>query len=200
MKKPKWVERVNKAKEESKKTYKRFKTIEEILNDALKELEELTKETSRGSVVGSLVKIDDITEKPDYKKLSKDKGTNRIGDVLFIQFAREPGNPNKIHVAVVGAGCDVGASYKYTSGEILNAIGWEWYTERAYIIPLKNLGGGSRGGCGNEENYLRCRNGVEHYVGEYLINNNVPVLNYYQHWNVTEEAWKQMESRKFRTK
>lgn len=36
-----------------------------------------------------------------------------------------------------------------------------------------------------EQNILHCRNGLEMYIGEYLLNIGVPILNKYSHVNYT---------------
>lgn len=56
-----------------------------------------------------------------------------------------------------------------TSGIIINSLGKKWNKDYVLIFPLKNL-----------PNDLS-RHDVEKYVGDYLIEKDVPILDYYSH-------------------
>ena len=90
-------------------------------------------------------------------------------------------NTFNFDVAVVGAGKDIGFPEKGTIG-ILKSFAdkgkVEWYKSKVIIIPKRGLDKESNG-IKNVDNIFKCRNGVEHCIGEYLIENSVPILNYH---------------------
>ena len=53
----------------------------------------------------------------------------------------------------------------------------EWDASKVIIIPIRGLDV-SCVGIKNVDNVLKCRNGVEHCIGQYLIENSIPILNY----------------------
>jgi hypothetical protein len=127
-----------------------------------------------------------LTLKPqdiDYEKIKEENGTNDSSHILFIQFTQ------KGHVAVVGAGKDISFSKKkaYGTWRIISSIkDVEWDYETVIVIPILNIKN-----CAIEkgDSILAYRNGVEHYLGDYLFQNKVPILNCYQHKNYSDEFW-----------
>ena len=187
MVKPAFDTRVEEGKSEFNKPIIEKSEILEILSNCLKEK----------GISGEILFINLTSEKIDYEQISKDHGTNGTGHIIWLQFS------NSGHVAVVGAGKDIGFSRNENKGtwSILSKIPHvEWNKEEVIIIPVRGLDKDSYGlknvhKHGN--NILRCRNGVEHCIGEYLINKGVPILNYYQHWNYSKEFWKRCEDRNY---
>jgi len=104
------------------------------------------------------------------------------GECFFIQFTRDG------YVVVVGAGYDYGRPNSNLNSKILKKVGKEW-SNKAVLIYVKNLRP-TKNRCGagpdkHTDNILQCRNGVEMYIGEYLLKSGVPILNKYSHVNYT---------------
>lgn len=135
--------------------------------------------------------------KPGYSKKPKCKKTisytievvdlnetisRKDGECFFIQFTKEG------YVVVVGAGHDYGRPKNNLNTRILKGVGKEW-SNKVIIIYVQNLRP-TMGRCGagpNQytDNILQCRNGVEMYIGEYLLKAGIPILNKYSHRNYT---------------
>ena len=113
------------------------------------------------------------------------------GECFFIQFTRDG------YVVVVGAGHDYRRPNGNLNSKILKKVGKEW-SNKAILIYVKNLRP-TKKHCGagpNQytDNILQCRNGVEMYIGEYLLKAGIPILNKYSHrnYNYSEEDWDKM--------
>lgn len=181
--KPKMDERVIKGQDELDKPVVNKSEVKKILSKCLKEKR----------ISGEVLTINPVSEKIDYEQISKKYGTNGEGHIIWVQFASSG------HVAVVGAGKDIGFPKNENKGtwSILSKISSvEWDRSEVIIIPVRELDKDSYGlknihKHGN--NILKCRNGVEHCIGEYLIKKDVPILNYYQHRNYSERFWQKYE-------
>ena len=104
------------------------------------------------------------------------------GECFFIQFTKDG------YVVVVGAGYDYGRPKGNLNASILKRVNKEW-SNKAILIYVKNLSP-TKKHCGagpNQytDNILQCRNGVEMYIGEYLLKAGIPILNKYSHVNYT---------------
>ena len=129
------------------------------------------------------------TENGTKKKLS-----DRKDECFFIQFTKDG------FVLVVGAGYDFGIIENYEqldyqqlkdkplNVQILNKVNKRCSTKAILVFvkglrPVekhKNVGPETK-----EHNILHCRNGLEMYIGEYLLKIGVPILNKYSHVNYT---------------
>lgn len=119
---------------------------------------------------------------------------NKLGHIVWIEFVAD-----SFHVAVVGAGKDIGFPHNQSVGtwKILSQIkngekSVEWDMSEVIVAVIEGLDTGGFG-IKNVNNILKCRNGVEHCIGEYLIEKNVPVINFYSHKNYSEIFWKKCE-------
>ena len=88
-------------------------------------------------------------------------------------------------------------TYSESGSKILKKVGKEW-SNKAILIYVKNLRP-TKKHCGagpNQytDNILQCRNGVEMYIGEYLLKAGIPILNKYSHrnYNYSEEDWEKI--------
>jgi len=102
-------------------------------------------------------------------------------ELFFVAFS------NLGDVVVVGAGYDMlGLFSKQNMNQrILKELGLEW-GEKAIIIKIHGLKpSDGHEDVGNKgcDHILQCRNGVETYIGECLIDNGIGILNRYSHWN-----------------
>lgn len=134
-------------------------------------------------------KIIYCSENGIQKKLS-----DRKDECFFIQFTEDG------FVIVVGAGYDFGIieydkqldiqqlNDKPLNVQILNTVN-KRCSSRALLIFVKGLRAveGHRFTGPDEccKHILQCRNGVEMYIGEYLLKVGVPILNKYSHVNYT---------------
>lgn len=113
------------------------------------------------------------------------------GECFFVQFTKDG------YVVVVGAGYDYGRPKSNLNARILEGVGKDW-SNKAILIYVKNLRP-TKKHCGagpNQytDNILQCRNGVEMYIGEYLLKAGIPILNKYSHrnYNYSEDEWEKM--------
>ncbi len=192
--KPKWDERVKKAQAELDKTGVDPQKILGMVSKCLKE------KGIKGEA--KFIKPQSI----NYKGIGKDYGTNGEGHIIWIEFVKKrdvAGKDDKRkYVAVVGAGKDIGFPQKGATGTgfiFSKLLDIEWDKTQVIIIPVKDLDGESYG-LKNVDNILKCRNGVEHCIGEYLIKEGVPILNYYQHKNYSEKFWNECEKDNYQLK
>ena len=175
--KPKWEQRINKGRAESKKGIISIKKIKEILSKCLKN-QEIDRTILHFTNLSCI----------NYSKIQEDNKTNAIGHIIWLQFTKQG------HIAVVGAGKDIGFPIKSKSGTafILNELNLEWDKSNIIVIAIKGLDHQSVGLKNIKEfnnNILKCRNGIEHYIGDYLISKNIPIINFYQHKNYSENFW-----------
>ena len=175
-------ERKEKAKEQNNENAKDKEYIRKILEGALDEIARETENNVKGKVL--LKKPEEI----DYEQIKEDYNTNDASHIIFIQFTK------KGHVAVVGAGKDMSFSKKVSCGTwaIISAIDYvEWDNEFAMVIPISNI---KKCRIEKGDNILTYRNGVERYLGDYLLKNDIPILNYYQHKNYSDEFWEECKN------
>lgn len=189
--KPSWNKRVEKAKEQLKIESVSIEEIESILLECLKE-KKIDGVVKRISLEGTHI---------NYEQISEKCKTSDAGHLIWIVFLKDG------HVAVVGAGKDIGfpTKGKIGTGYILDCLriegkNVEWNKNEVIIIPIKGLTTSSVGIPKDKEHYrclLECRNGVEHCIGEYLLKNNVPIINLYSHKNYSDSFWNTCENNGF---
>lgn len=128
------------------------------------------------------------------KNRTKKKLSDKMDECFFIQFTKDG------FVIVVGAGYDFGIieydkqldiqqlNDKPLNVQILKTVN-KRCSSRAVLVFVKglrpvenhkNVGPETKG-----QNILHCRNGLEMYIGEYLLKKGVPILNKYSHVNYT---------------
>ncbi len=117
---------------------------------------------------------------PSYDEMPTDKD-RRMTSLIFIEFAKNG------FVAVVGAGKDIDFTYKSKTGMILKALNMEW-DEEIIILTIKGLEAVAVSKV-NKGKIFKSRNAVEHYIGENLLSNGIPILNMYSHKNFTKAGW-----------
>lgn len=130
--------------------------------------------------------------KKDIKEILKTHKINGKGHIIWVAFV------NSGHVAVVGAGTDIGffKNKKRGTWRILSKLDVDWYEDKVIIVPVRGLDNKSNGLI-NVKNVLKCRNGVEHCIGEYLIEKKDSILNYYSHKNYLERYWNECKKRNY---
>ena len=145
---------------------------------------EMVKKCVKSMGIEDIPKLVRLNEVPPYDNMPKDKDRG-MTSLIFIEFVKNG------FVAVVGAGEDIGFSYKSKTGRILEALKMEWDEESLIILTIKGLEAVAVSKV-DSDNIFKSRNAVEHYIGEYLLRNGIPILNMYSHKNFTEEGWEKI--------
>ena len=105
-----------------------------------------------------------------YEK-NKDSGMADPRDIVWIKFDKLEDESHII--SVIGTGCDIFFTQKTrdttASGRINEWLDLEWDDSEVFIFPLKNIPVGLT------------RNDIESGIGNYLISNKVPILDFYSH-------------------
>lgn len=103
------------------------------------------------------------------------------GECFFIEFTEDG------YVVVVGAGYDYGRpkSEKYLNFKILNDLDKKWSNVAifCFVTGLKKVEGRRGAGKAGCDHLLQCRNGIEMFLGEALLESGIPILNCYSHKN-----------------
>ena len=181
--KPSWEERRQKALEiitEKPNNFDKSKDINEIINDIA---DVITKCLKEEGIKGTVLCINPMDI--NYEKIYYEYNLAAKGHIIWVTFT------NSGHIAVVGAGTDINFSKSRRCGTwwIIDQLNKniDWYKEKVIVMPIEGLD--KSNGLKNVDNVLKCRNGVEHYVGECLISFNIPILNYFSHRNYSENFW-----------
>lgn len=110
------------------------------------------------------------------------------GECFFIKFTSDG------YIVVVGAGYDYGISMNenYLNVKIIKELGKSWsdYAILIFVKGIKPVNGRFGAGKADCKHILQCRNGVEMYLGEYILTNEMPILNLYSHKNYSKKYFK----------
>jgi len=168
----------------------------EILEiDKIKEI--LEKNLKKKNVLCTVKVIKNHNKIKEFRK-------NNIMDksIIFLSFTKSG------HVAVVGAGIndlvfsEIDRESRYSTPRILgnaclkssdtiSSEVWKWDKDKAIVIYDLKLSNSDRGILKVDEKLIvTTRRGVEQFVGETLIDNCVPILNYYSHRNIKNSEFK----------
>ena len=119
-------------------------------------------------------------QKIEYEIINVDFAQNiphREVECFFIQFTDDG------YVVVIGAGYDYGISQNdsYLNVKIINKLNKKWSNKAilVFVKGIKPVKGRRGAGHTNCEHLLQCRNGVEMYLGEYILEKKIPILNAY---------------------
>lgn len=103
----------------------------------------------------------------NYAKICKDTHIDDKRDIVWIKFTTDN------YISVIGTGCDISFSdwvKKHTNAGLINQhLKKEWDDSFVLIFPLKNI----------PDNLNR--SDIESGIGNYLIYNKVPILDFYSH-------------------
>jgi len=143
---------------------------------------------SRVDKPGDIIANPAEVRKSNYDKIKDDYGLKHIDDIIWMAFTKEKKYDNG-YLGVVAVGADINfdmplskddnhktiiekGHYKYnTSGIILRELGKSWDKSFVLVFPLPNL---------PLDGVLK-RGDIECGIGNYLIDNNVPIIDYYSH-------------------
>lgn len=100
----------------------------------------------------------------DYASYKKIYNLKDKRDIVWLKFTKK-----KHHIGVIEASCDINFNYDTTSGKIISHLGESWDESYVFIFPLYNIP--------EELN----RSDIESGIGNYLIANNIPIIDFYSH-------------------
>lgn len=164
--------RIEKAKEQYKLPAVSKDKIKELVNKFLKSLE--MEAISNSEYLPRKVTDRNIGRRINYSKIWNDNKPEQAEkeDIVWIKFVETKEGENR-HISVIGVGCDISFSddtkKSTSSGQILKELNLEWDDKEILIFPLKNIPVGLK------------RSDIESGIGNYLIYNKVPILDFYSH-------------------
>lgn len=164
------IVRINKAEEQARLVPVEIKEIITYTNEFLKIL-------GMSPIENPI--IDLVRSKLDYKQIKNESGANDERDIVWMKFTQDN------YLGVVAASSDVnfniptskddynikknGKWVYNTSGIIIHHLNKKWNKDFVLIFPLVNIPQGLQ------------RGDIERGIGNYLISNQVPILDFYSH-------------------
>lgn len=106
-----------------------------------------------------------------YDIIKKKFDLQNVWDIIWLKFAIDPDSQEK-YLGVVALGNDISFSYKLSSGKLLIEVGQKWDESFVCIFPLTK-----------DILNQNSRKSIETGIGNYLIENKVPIIDYYSHNN-----------------
>ena len=109
--------------------------------------------------------------KVSYSKIAKSSGIEDEKNLIWIKFAKTEGNQSgDRYVATVGAGSDINICWdcKSISGKLVAHAGLVWDDSLVLVIPVRLCDG-------------KKRDDFEKEIGNLLIENKIPIIDYYSH-------------------
>ena len=147
--------RKNKAIEEAQKKNVSICEIINLINQFLYNI----KVTSRCILIEGL----DILKTVNYEYIKHQYGLYSQSDIVWLRFTIDG------YLGVVASSNDINFSYDTNSGRLIQFVNKEWDENRIIIIPLPNIKS-------RQERLL-----IEKMIGNYLNDNNVPIIDLYSH-------------------
>ena len=147
--------RKNKAKHETTKEKVSVFEILNLINSFLNDIE----------VKSNCILIDglDILMTVNYEHIKRQYELDSQSDIVWMRFTTDG------YLGVVASSNDINFDYNTNSGKIIESVNKEWDKNRIIIIPLPNI---------KERNE---RVMIEKMIGNYLIDNKVPIIDLYSH-------------------
>lgn len=120
---------------------------------------------------------------PKYDVIRRKFGLGAYNNLVWLKFAREPGAraSDTPYLGVVAAGGDVNFSYDSLAGKLVKEVGLEWDTSFVCIFPLPDEMLRYRYREADGWNPRKQREEIETGLGNYLIAQGVPIIDYYSH-------------------
>lgn len=160
--------RKNKALEQSKKQPVPIEKIIELLNDFLSDWPDPPQNLPRVIEYNtSDCEVDPNRTnrqlKIEYDEIQGKYGLDEPGDIIWLKFTENG------HIGVVATGMDVNFSYDNSSGILIRHVKKNWDESFVLIIPLPDIPYGYR------------RHDIEKAIGNYLIEKEIPIIDFYSH-------------------
>lgn len=160
--------RLEEARRQAEKEPAKIEVIIALVNQILEKLQ-------IPPVPAPLVKSEAI----DYQKIKEENDLADERDIVWMKFTKDG------YLGVVATSSDINFNYPpskkeyhkrvegkwlyHSSGILIHALGKEWDTDFVLIFPLRNLPQGMT------------RHDIEKAVGNYLTENEIPLLDFYSH-------------------
>lgn len=105
----------------------------------------------------------------DYGVFKNECGLNSESHIIWMKFAKEKNHQiDRRYLGVVAASNDIDFSTSNTSGKIISSLDLEWDESFILLFPLPRITDGMR-------------KDIEVGIGNNLIDNEVPILDFYSH-------------------
>lgn len=101
---------------------------------------------------------------PKYSSIKSKFGLSHTKNILWLKFTTSG------HLGVVAKGMDINFDYNISSGELVKEVGKLWDESIIMIFPLTDLI------LSNRET-----GDIERAVGSYLVEKNLPIIDFYSH-------------------
>ena len=147
--------RINKAADEAKKERVSISKIISLINLFLKNI----KMESKCIVIDGL----DILMTVNYEHIRRQYKLNNQSDIVWLRFTTDG------YLGVVASSNDINFDYQTNSGKIIRSVNKEWDKNKIIMIPLPEITG------------RRDRILVEKMIGNYLQDNQVPIIDLCSH-------------------
>lgn len=102
-----------------------------------------------------------------YKAIQNYYNLNSQKDLIWIKFTEDG------YVGVVCDSSDINHSYKNTSGRLIQIVKKRWDTSNVFIFPITSA-----------MTKYKSRKQIETGIGQYLIGQGVPIIDYFSHNNL----------------
>lgn len=112
---------------------------------------------------GILIEGLDILMTVNYEHIKRRCKLDNQSDIVWMRFTTDG------YLGVVASSNDINFDYGTNSRKIITSVNKEWDKNRIIIVPLLNIKG----------RYERAV--VEKMIGNYLSDNNVPIIDLYSH-------------------
>ena len=99
----------------------------------------------------------------NYEVIKRQYNLNRQSDIVWLRFT------NDGYLGVVGSSNDINYDKDTNSYKLVKYVGCEWDENCIIIVPIP--------GINNHEERELC----EKIIGNYLIDNKIPIIDYYSH-------------------
>lgn len=105
----------------------------------------------------------DVLMTVNYEHIKRQYGLKNQSDIVWMRFTTDG------YLGVVASSNDINFDYATNSGKIIKSLGKEWDKNKIIIVPLPNIEG------------RQVRLLIEKMIGNYLIDNEIPIIDLYSH-------------------
>lgn len=150
-----------------KTNYRKSKAMVEARKDRIelsyicKLIDEFLKKVNIKSVC-KIINNNDALMAINYEVIKKQYKLNRQSDIVWMKFTEDG------YLGVVASSNDINFNDNNNSYKLINHVGKKWNKNLILIVPLPQI-----------SYYERLL--IEKMLGNYLIDNNVPIIDYYSH-------------------
>ena len=162
--------RVRKAKEQMSLKPAEVSRVIRLTNEILAAdgIQEIQNPVIRGKALEKFTSADNTTRKEAYEAVKNRFGMASVKHLLWLRFTQDG------HLATVAASDDINFGRENKSYDIIHTCGLEWDTSFILLFPITPI-------TGRYQLQANERDELETAVGNYLIANGVPIIDYYSH-------------------